>query len=168
MSFVALGAGQPFQVEIEGIEEVQAELDTISDYLKNETSLGMMDDVGMALQQWMRENVTLNFTQNPTGTLWASIYYAALPNENGAACFVGPDDAQLPYTAIHEYGVDIYPVNMKFLSWIGLDGKRHFSKHVYIPPRPYIRPAFEDHQEEIIEIMKGDIYYAIASSAAGL
>lgn len=168
MSIVALGAGDPFVVTIEGIEQVQSDLDTLSDSLKSETSLTMMTDVGMAVQGWIRDNIILNFYRHPTGTLWASVYYAALPNDQGAACFVGPDDSQLPYTAIHEYGGDIYPVTKKYLSWVDTSGKRHFSKHVKMPARPYIRPAFEDHQEDILNIMMEDIYYAIASGAASL
>ena len=168
MSLVALGAGDPITIDIEGLDELQADLDTLSDELKNQTSVEMMTDVGLAVQGWMRDNVTLNFWRNPTGTLWASIYATTLSNENGAACYVGPNDAQLPYTRIHEYGGDIYPVNAKWLSWVGTDGKRHFSKHVYIPARPYIRPAFDEHEDEILEIMKGDLYYAIAAGAAGL
>lgn len=46
------------------------------------------------------------------------------------------------YAAIHEYGGDIYPVNKKFLAF-KIDGKWIFTKHVYIPPRPYFHPSID-------------------------
>ena len=167
MSLVALGAGEPLVISIEGIEEVQQELETLADELKNEASFGMMNDVGLAVAQWMRENVYMNFTKHPTGTLAASIFSTVMTNDQGASVYVGPNASQLPYTRIHEFGGDIYPVNKKWLSWV-TDGKRYFSKHVYIPARPYIEPAFTEHEDQILEIMEAYLYEAIAADAAGL
>lgn len=160
--------GVQIKMEIEGVEEVQRELDMLADSLRRETSVEMVTDVGNAVAEWMRENIRANFWRHPTGALEASVYAATLTNENGAVCYVGPNDATIPYVYIHEYGGDIYPVRRKFLSWIGDDGKRVFAKHVHIPARPYIAPAFNDHQEEILEIMKEDLDAAIASGCADL
>lgn len=161
-------AGQPITMDLEGVEEVQEDLNSLTESLRKETSVEMVTDVGNAVKEWMKENIRTNFWRHPTGALEASVYAAVLTNDQGAICYVGPNDAQLPYVYIHEYGGHIYPRNRKFLSWIGDDGKRVFSKHVYIPARPYIAPAFDDHQEEIIDIMKEDLDEAIASGCADL
>jgi hypothetical protein len=47
------------------------------------------------------------------------------------------------YARIQEYGGHIYPVRRKFLRWF-CDGHAHFAKHVYLPPRPYMKPARDD------------------------
>lgn len=47
------------------------------------------------------------------------------------------------YARIQELGGNIYPVRRKFLRWVE-DGSVHFSKHVYLPPRPYMAPAREE------------------------
>lgn len=44
------------------------------------------------------------------------------------------------YARIQEYGGHIYPVRKKYLRWFE-DGTYHFAKHVYLPPRPYMRPT---------------------------
>lgn len=44
------------------------------------------------------------------------------------------------YARIQELGGDIYPVRAKFLRWTE-DGITHYSKHVRLPARPYMRPT---------------------------
>jgi HK97 gp10 family phage protein len=59
------------------------------------------------------------------------------------------------YARIQELGGHIRPIKAKLLSWIDPGtGERRFSKHVYIPPRPYLRPAFDEHKEEIVEVIQ--------------
>ena len=161
-------ASQGFYFEIEGLEEVQNRIDLLADYLTRDASVPMMEEVGQAVSEWMRQNVLSNFVQR-TGALYASIDYAVLSNDAGdVSLFAGPNDQTLPYTAIHEFGGDIYPVRRKYLSWIGEDGNRRFAKHVRIPARPYIRPAFTDHEDQIVGIMEDYLYDAIAAGAASI
>lgn len=157
-----------FYFAIEGLDEMQSRVDLIADYLTREASVQMMNEVGENVAEWMRQNVLANFTQR-TGALYASIDFAVLSNDAGdVSLAVGPNDQSLLYTAIHEFGGDIYPVKKKYLSWVGDDGKRRFAKHVQIPDRPYIRPAFTDHENEIITIMEEYLYDAIAGSSASI
>ena len=66
------------------------------------------------------------------------------------------------YGRIQELGGTIKPVRAKMLSWIDLDtGKRIFAKKVYIPPRPYLRPAVDNNRNEIEEAMKSVLRTAI-------
>ena len=52
------------------------------------------------------------------------------------------------YGRIHELGGIILPVYAKMLSWVD-NGKRIFAKRVQIPARPYLRPAVDEHENEI-------------------
>lgn len=58
------------------------------------------------------------------------------------------------YARIQEFGGHIRPVKAKLLSWVDDTGERHFAKHVYIPPRPYLRPAFDEHKDEIVNVIQ--------------
>jgi phage gpG-like protein len=63
------------------------------------------------------------------------------------------------YAKIHEYG-GVIRARGKYLTFIGSDGKRVFTKSVTIPARPYMRPAVDGHLAEIKE--------AIADALRGL
>lgn len=56
-----------------------------------------------------------------------------------ATAFVSPHTV---YARLQELGGHIRPVRARFLRWEE-DGAVHYSKHVYIPPRPYMRPTTE-------------------------
>jgi hypothetical protein len=47
------------------------------------------------------------------------------------------------YARIQETGGDIYPRRAKWLSWVR-EGKRWYSKHSHLPPRPYMSRTTED------------------------
>jgi len=157
---------EPLTMTIEGLEEVQELLNSLADSMKEETSIAMVTDAGNAVADWMRENVRNTF-QNRTGALENSIFATVLTNDAGAMAFVGPNTSIIPYAMIQELGGDIYPKNARYLHFF-YKGKEYFSKHVHLPARPYIAPAFNDHLEEIIEIYKEDIYAAIAEGCADL
>lgn len=57
-----------------------------------------------------------------------------------ATATVGPHTV---YARIQEYGGSIRPVRARFLRWTE-DGIVHYSKHVRLPPRPYMRPAIRE------------------------
>ena len=52
------------------------------------------------------------------------------------------------YAAIQEFGGIIKPRFAKMLAWMQ-DGVLIFAKLVQIPARPYLRPAFDEHDDEI-------------------
>ena len=157
--------GDPITFEIEGIDQVQAELDTLSEDLRTRYSVQMMSNVGEAVKWWMQQNILAQGLLK-TGALFNSVFATVLSNEEGATVYVGPNTEEIVYAMIQNYGGHIYPVNKKALSWIGDDGNRIFAKHVYIPDRPYIEPAFNDHEEEILEIMNQSLNEAIGEAMA--
>ena len=156
---------QPITMEIEGIEEVQRQLDTLAEDLKAQASQEMVLRTGEAVRDWIKENIRTELWRHPTGALENSVFATVMTNDEGAICYVGPNTTEIPYAMIHEYGGDIYPKRAKALHWVDERGE-HFAKHVHIPARPYILPAFYDHQEEILEIMDQVLDEAIAEEIA--
>ena len=72
------------------------------------------------------------------------------------------------YGRIQELGGIIKPVYKKMLSWIGDDGKRIFAHQVRIPPRPYLRPALDEHKDEIKDAVGYQIEQGIKNSMVKL
>jgi hypothetical protein len=72
-----------------------------------------------------------------TGTLARSL--RVVPALGGFARAVARLAPHTVYARIQQLGGHIYPVRARVLRWKGLDGKAHFAKHVYLPPRPYMQ-----------------------------
>ena len=86
-------------------------------------------------------------------------------SETEAEVDVGPTKI---YGRIQELGGIIKPVFKKMLSWIGDDGKRIFAHQVRIPPRPYLRPALDDHKEDIADAVGYQVEQGIKNSMVKL
>lgn len=87
-----------------------------------------------------------------TGNLVNSISVAkGSQSETYAEVSVGPSDVE--YAAIHEFGGVIMPLRAKMLSWVE-DGVRVFAKMVHIPARPYMRPALDEHVDDITKAVE--------------
>lgn len=109
--------------------------------------------MGRVHQRRMQDNELVRFshapgtkTPSPPGAPPALISGAL---RNSVTCIRGPGGGMVAsaltgphtvYASIQEYGGHIYPRRAKFLRW-EQDGQVHFSKHVYLPPRPYVRPS---------------------------
>lgn len=169
---------ETFYVEIEGLDQLQADLDSLADSIRERVAFDMVTEAGNAIAEWMRENIRMTFWRHPTGSLENSVFATAMTNEEGAACYIGPggNGYDIPYAAIHEYGGDIYPGELGYLrfqidgQWITISRNPSpgHKDHVTIPARPYIAPSVEYHTEEILEIMQEVLYAAIAADAADI
>jgi len=62
------------------------------------------------------------------------------------------------YARIHELGGIIKPVAAKMLSWVSDTGERIFANLVHIPARPYLRPAMDEHEPEIVKAVETEIW----------
>lgn len=71
------------------------------------------------------------------------------PNEAEVA--VGPT---VEYGRIQELGGTVLPVHAKMLHWLNENGEDVFANVVHLPPRPYLRPAAQDHKDEIFNAVK--------------
>ena len=167
-------SGNLITFEIEGVEEVQTQLDQLADDLKATAAFVMVSQVGDQVKAWMQDYVLAQGLYK-TGALYNSIYSVAVLTDEGAYAEVGPDAANVKYALIQNYGGTIprhwiAPVNAQALHWES-GGKDYFSKGHYvgpsvIPARPYIEPAFEEHQDEILAIMMEVLENAIATELA--
>lgn len=102
-----------------------------------------------------------SFLDVRSGFLWQSVDSRKLDEETYEV-FVGAI-----YGAIHEYGGDIYPVNAQFLHF-QINGEDIFTKHVWIPPRPYFHPTVQEYFESeempalIVRILQAEFDKAAA------
>lgn len=62
------------------------------------------------------------------------------------------------YARIHEIGGIIKPVAAKMLSWVSATGERIFAGAVHIPARPYLRPAMDENEPEIVKAVETEIW----------
>jgi phage gpG-like protein len=105
---------------------------------------------GHVIEAYAKINVEKTFSGKSTGGagLGGSIQTEVTKSTaNSAEVSVGPT---VVYGRIQELGGIIKPVHAKMLSWVE-DGVRIFANLVRIPPRPYLRPAADEHENEIRE-----------------
>ena len=89
-----------------------------------------------------------NYAPVDTGNLRASIQVEPAEVKPTAAWVnIGTD---VIYAAIQEFGGTIKPKTKKMLSWIGENGERIFARAVQIKAQPYLRPAVDNHKNDII------------------
>lgn len=109
---------------------------------------------GHVIQDYAQINANENFSAQATNTLALSIK-TILDKASGTSAWVsvGPS---VVYGRIQELGGWIKPVNAKVLHfWI--DMWEVFTKAVYIPPRPYLRPAADEHHDEIVKAVRASL-----------
>ena len=169
---ISSNTNKPISITVEGVEEVQKELNRMSKELQDRVAYEMMLDVGNHVHIWMQQEI-LEQGLLKNGDLFRSIRSEATTTDEGAEVIVGPDRALVPYADIQNEGGDIYPGAKGYLLFEGDKGWRKIVRvkkngkpgkidHVHIPARPYIEPAFEEHRDEILEIMRKYIDMGIA------
>ncbi len=120
---------------------------------------------GHVIEAYAKINVEQTFSSKSTGGagLGGSIQTVVDKATNTEAqVSVGPS---VVYGRIQELGGWIEAVHAKALSWINEQGERVFAKKVYIPPRPYLRPAVDEHMDEIEQAVKAEIRASIIRAA---
>jgi hypothetical protein len=103
---------------------------------------------GQVIEAYAKINAEQRFSGSSTGGagLAGSIQTVLTKNDGtGAEASVGPS---VVYGRIQELGGFVEPVSAKALHFV-IDGIEIFAKKVHIPPRPYLRPAADEHMSEI-------------------
>ena len=104
---------------------------------------------GHVLAAYAEINANKVFSSKALNNLAGSIIVVVDKAERtNASVNVGPT---VIYGRIQELGGVIKPVIAKMLSWIGDSGERIFANSVTLPPRPYLRPAVDEHMDEIVD-----------------
>ena len=62
------------------------------------------------------------------------------------------------YARIHELGGIIKPVVANMLSWVNDAGERIFAGLVSIPARPYLRPAIDENEDDIVGAVEAELW----------
>lgn len=70
------------------------------------------------------------------------------------------------YGRIQELGGVIVPVFKKMLSWVSDTGERIFAFAVTIPARPYLRPAADESEDDILDAVRRQIKGSIERAAS--
>lgn len=112
---------------------------------------------GQVIEANARVNTTRVFSSESTGGagLGGSIITVPVKSSgNSARVHVGPTKV---YGKIQELGGVIKAVHAKMLSWVNEAGERIFANAVHIPARPYLRPAVDEHKDEIEQAISHQI-----------
>ena len=113
---------------------------------------------GFVLEGWAKINANSVFSSKATNTLAGSITVLEdEKSETHASVDVGPT---VIYGRIQELGGFIKPVFAKALHFV-IDGVHVVTQLVQIPARPYLRPAYDEHEKDILNTIgnhiKGEI-----------
>lgn len=138
--------------------KVTAKVVKLPEFRDLKTNEGMMTRAAMAGGQVIEAHAKINannvFSSKATNTLAGSINTSVKSASNThAEAETGPS---VVYGRIQELGGWIKPVMAKMLHWVE-DGVDIFAKAVYIPPRPYLRPAADEHEAEIQEAVAASL-----------
>ena len=133
---------------------------------------GVLQKAAMAGGEVIRNNAKLNIrstfsakSKGGAGLAGSMVVTLTKSSDKSAEVDVGPTKI---YGRIQELGGIIKPVFAKMLSWIGDDGVRIFARQVRIPPRPYLRPAVDNHKEDIADAVSFQIEKGISASLVKL
>jgi HK97 gp10 family phage protein len=132
------------------LNEFESQLNKLSNAARGDALSRAAMAGGQAIEAFAKINVEKTFSSKSTGGagLGGSIHTELTKSgERSAEVSVGPS---VVYGRIQEFGGIVKPVTAKMLSWVD-DGVRIFANLVHLPPRPYLRPAVDEHIEEITQ-----------------
>lgn len=137
-----------------GLKEFEADMGRLSARARSDLVYEALKAGAMIIWIHASENVRNKLNKHPTGFM---VNNMGVRKEGK---FIQAGVFGVVYAKIHEFGGVITPRTKKYLSWIGEDGKRVFTKKSVIPARPYLRPAVDTHM--------GEIRQSIISALVGL
>lgn len=139
-------------IKITGVEELKSRLATAGKIVSTEIATEAAKEGGETLNMYAQLNVLSNFTMR-SWKLHGSFKTVVTRAGNVRAGSYG-----ISYNKIHEYGGIITPKTKNYLSFMGSDGVVKFIKRAVIPARPYLRPAYDEHRDDI-EAAMGKVVY---------
>lgn len=116
---------------------------------------------GRVIEGNAKVNANNVFSSKATNALAGSITVEVTASGNTANADIGPT---VVYGRIHELGGVIKPVHAKMLHWVE-DGLDIFANIVHIPARPYLRPAVDEHHDEIRDAVGASLKASIEKAA---
>lgn len=122
---------------IDGMRDLVRKLEAMDTAVETD-GLKIVIAAGEVIKKAARANVRKNFT-NRSGALEGDI---EVRPQSATEVEVGTEN--IVYARIQELGGEITPKNKQYLAFEieGVEGSI-FTKRVYLPPRPYLRPAVD-------------------------
>jgi HK97 gp10 family phage protein len=127
------------------LSQFNAQLNKLSSVAKGEALKDAIEAGARVIQANAMINANEVFSDKATNALANSIIVEIEGSGNKLEAKIGPT---VIYGRIQELGGWIKPITAKMLHWVE-DGIDIFAKAVYIPARPYLRPAVDGHEDEI-------------------
>ena len=144
--------------EVSGKEELERKLQRISDNIRGRIALNTVSAGGADIEQFAKTNIANVFSDRQHlggGGLAGSITVETSLDKDGASAVIAPHKE---YDRIQELGGTITAHGGdKAMLKFQIDGQWYQKHSVTLPARPYMRPAVEEHQEEIFNDMKEQI-----------
>ena len=138
-------------LQIEGKEELARKMSHLSKAVRTSIAKDAVDEGAAVIQFHAQLNARNKFSSRQRGQLRNSIRVESKTSATGAVAEISPHTI---YARIQEFGGTIYPRRASMLHWKDENGEDHFAKSVTIPARPYLRPAAEDHIDQISDVMR--------------
>jgi HK97 gp10 family phage protein len=132
---------------IDGLDEFMSDMRKMSAVARSATIMDALEAGASIIQAYAQDNARNKLNKHPTGNLTNSIGI----KREGKYVLAGVFG--VIYAKIHEFGGVIRPVKAKALKF-QIDGKWIVTKKVTIPARPYLRPAIDEHFEEVKQAVK--------------
>jgi HK97 gp10 family phage protein len=132
---------------IDGLDEFTRDMRKMSAVARSATIMDALEAGASIIQAYAQDNARNKLNKHPTGNLTNSIGI----KREGKYVLAGVFG--VIYAKIHEFGGVIRPVKAKALKF-QIDGKWIVTKKVTMPARPYLRPAVDEHMEEIKQAVK--------------
>ncbi len=140
-------------IVLEGFKEFEQKLKTMSAEARGRIAEDAVTEGAAVIQSYAQMNARNVFSRNQRGQLRNSIMMTVRRTGTGAEAEIGP---RVIYGRIQELGGTIRPKSAKVLHF-KIDDRDIFARQVTIPPRPYLRPAVEDHMDQIRAAMNASI-----------
>ena len=140
-----------------GLGEFKAQLGRISKSMRG-AMLAKAATSGLVLVQ----NVAAQKAPKRTRDLARSIHTEILDQKDTSVeAAVGTDKV---YAAIQEFGGVVVPKKARLLHWVDEAGNDVFARKVTIPPHPYLRPAWDEKEDAMIQEVKDSLIDTIKAA----
>jgi phage gpG-like protein len=157
-----MSAGMKVKLEIIGFPELKRQFKRLSEQMQGEGLQRAAMAGGQVVEQYAKINANSVFSGRATNNLGNSIH--TVIGESSTTYAEAEVGTNVVYARIHELGGIIKPVFARMLHWVTESGEHIFAKVVHIPARPYLRPAIDEHMNEIREAVSYEIRRTIESA----
>lgn len=131
-------------VKVEGLDELLSKLRGYASSV--DKFISCIEAGARVIQIYALDNARNKLNKHPVGHLTNALAQGI--RIEGETVLVGAFG--VVYAAIHEFGGIITPRRAEYLHFV-IDGRHIKTKLVHIPARPYLRPAVDEHQSEILQ-----------------